>query len=102
MRIARELLPDVAHVALQIGVVVDAHLPADLGVLLLADRQLLGLAEERHLLLARNGIGRARGAERDDRRKKEAGSFHDGDLCNPCTSEFRLFSRAPDSRSTSS
>ena len=64
--VARELLADVVDVALQRRIVVDAHLPADLGVLLLADRQFLGFAEQRHLLLAGHRVGGARGAQRDE------------------------------------
>ena len=95
------LLPEIVDVSLERGVVVDAHLPADFDVLLLADGELLGLAEERHLLLSGDGVGGARGAERDDNsRPKE--TRHAPGLCNPCTSEFRAFSSAPASRSTSS
>ena len=77
MRHARELLADVVDVALQLGIVVDAHLPADLGVLLLPDRQFLGFAEQRHLPLAGHRVGGARGvyARRKQKEKKEAGSF---------------------------
>ena len=81
MRLARELLADLADVSLQRGIVVDAHLPADLGVLLLADRQLFGFAEQRHLLLAGDGIGRARRADGDERPQKKAASR--ALVCNP-------------------
>ena len=75
MRISRELLADLIDVALELGVVVDAHLPADFNVLLLADRQLLGLAEQRHLLFSGDGVRRAGHAKRDGGRQKKAGSF---------------------------
>ena len=82
-----------ADVALQLGVVVDAHLAADLGVLLLADGQLLGLAQQRHLLLAGHRIGGARRACSDEhRRKKEAGSFsHDPTCATPVPANSGLF-----------
>src|SRR4029450_7004821 len=102
MRVARELQPDVADISLQVGVVIDAHLPADFNVLLLTDRELLGFAEERHLLLAGDRIGRARGAKRDDRGKKEAGSFHAPGWRTPCPTKSPAVSGAPASRSTSS
>ena len=47
-------------IALQLGIVVHAHLAADLGVGLLADRDFLRLAHERDLALAGDGIGGAR------------------------------------------
>ena len=75
-----ETIEDLRDVALKGRVVVDAHLAADLGVLLLADRQFLRFAEHGDLLLARDRVGGAGARESDGhaRRKKEAGSFSHG------------------------
>jgi hypothetical protein len=72
VRHPRQLLADVVDVALEFGIVVDAHLPANLGVLLLPNRQFFGFAQERHLSLAGHRIrgARRRGYEQG---KKEAG-----------------------------
>ncbi len=78
VRRPREIQTDVGDVALQLRVVVDAHLAPNLDVLLLANRELFGLAQQGHLILARHRIGGAGGRQDYARRKKEAGSFsHD-------------------------
>ena len=112
MRVARELLADLVDVALQVRIVVDAHLPADLGVLLLADRELLGLAEERHLLLAGDRVRRARRGDRDEKSCQEKTLRAVCAVCGPllmpptCATPVPAnsgrFSRAPTSRSTGS
>ena len=54
---------DAGHVALQLVVVVDAHLATDLGVATAADLDLLGLADEGDLALTGDRVGRAGGGE---------------------------------------
>src|SRR5919201_105492 len=60
----REAEADGAHVLLELAVAVDAHLLADLGVLRLTDLNLLVLAHERELALARGRIRCAGGRQR--------------------------------------
>ena len=56
---------DAAHVLLQLRIVVDAHLRADLGVRLLAERDLLRFAHQRELALPGHGVRGTGRAQRD-------------------------------------
>jgi hypothetical protein len=66
LRQLRQTQAEIAHVALQLGVVVDPHLRFDLRVGVAAERDLLRLAHQRELAASRHRIGRAGGNERHE------------------------------------
>jgi hypothetical protein len=59
VRLPCEAQADVRDVPLHFLIVVDAHLPSDLGVGLLPDGELLGFAHQVELALAGDGVGGA-------------------------------------------
>jgi hypothetical protein len=70
---------DVRDVALQLLVVVDAHFTPDFRVRLLADGQLLGLAHQAELFLARDRV-RGAGDRQAEDEDGQAEAGHEGHL----------------------
>ena len=74
VRRAHQTIADVAHVPLQLGVLVETHLLPDFGIRLLAELDLFGLGHQDDLPAPGRRIGRAAGGHENDRQR--AGESH--------------------------
>src|SRR5262249_34687613 len=99
-RVVRELHADFLDIALQLLVVIDAHLAAHLGIHLAPDLDFLVLAHERDLTLSGGRVRSAAGSgDREKCGQKRAGQSHsvpsegqipvpNRPLCNGCTARL--------------
>ena len=66
-------LADLVHVLLQLRIVVDVILPADVRILAPADRDFLRLGEQHEVRIAGDGVLRAVGERKRHQQRRDAG-----------------------------